>query len=206
MKHARTQPGFTLLELLLVIGILGVITTVILSSHSRFGGEIILRSLAYDMTLSIRQAQTYGISVKSNVGTNQFAYGHGIHIAMANPRNYILFADSYELVGGSSVLANSDGSDGMYKDEREQITSYTLGGGYSIKELCVSNVSGETCYDPGSSAVLDVTFVRPEPDAYILLSDGSTPKLYSSASITLLSPRGYERTITISVTGQVSIQ
>lgn len=206
MKYRTAQPGFTLLELLLVIGILGVITTVILSSHSRFGGEIILRSLAYDMTLSIRQAQTYGISVKSESGTNRFAQGHGFHISMENPRNYILFADAYELVGNDSYLAEGDESDGIYADQRELITSYTLGGGYTIKELCVTNISGETCYPAGSSVALDITFVRPEPDAYILLTENGTSRMYSAATITLLAPRGYERSITVSVTGQVSIQ
>jgi prepilin-type N-terminal cleavage/methylation domain-containing protein len=196
--------GFTLLELLLTMSIIGLMTGVILSSQAKFGGEIILRSLAYDVALSVRQAQTFGISVKNNPYATEYSFGHGIHVNLADPREYILFADTYELVGGSPVLADSNGGDGLYSDPREEVNVYTIGAGYTIKQVCVTDSLGESCFDAGSDTKLDILFKRPEPDAQIRLNGGN--QLYTSARIVLLSPRQLERSVSIEVTGQVSIE
>lgn len=204
LSDVSTSRGFTLLELLLTIGIVGLMTGVILSSQAKFGGEIILRSLAYDVALSIRQAQTYGISVKNNPQASEFGFGHGIHINMHDPKEYILFADTYTLSGGSSVLASVNGGDGIYTDPREEVNVFTIGGGYFIKEVCVSDVSNEYCYPSGSDNTLDILFRRPEPDAQIRLN--GTSQVYTSAQIVLESPRQLTRSVTVEVTGQVSIE
>src|SRR3989344_1409035 len=51
--------GFTLIELLVVSAIVVMLATVILSSHGKFGGQVLLQNFAYDVALSIRQAQVY---------------------------------------------------------------------------------------------------------------------------------------------------
>ena len=48
--------GFTLIELIVVTGIIVVVSTLVLSSNARFGGAILLENLAYDVGLSVRKA------------------------------------------------------------------------------------------------------------------------------------------------------
>src|SRR3989344_4615422 len=52
------ERGFTLVELMVVTGILVVITSLILANNTRFGGAVLLENLAYDIALSMRKAQT----------------------------------------------------------------------------------------------------------------------------------------------------
>ena len=63
-RHASRQAGFSLIELLVVTGVIAVISGLMLVSNSTFGGQILLQNLAYDIALTLRQAQVYGISVQ----------------------------------------------------------------------------------------------------------------------------------------------
>ena len=66
-KKGRRR-GFTLIELLVVVAIIVVITGLILANSNKFGGQTMLQNLSYDIALSLREAQVYGISVRSNSG------------------------------------------------------------------------------------------------------------------------------------------
>ncbi|MBI2004934.1 prepilin-type N-terminal cleavage/methylation domain-containing protein [Patescibacteria group bacterium] len=63
----RALPGgFTLVELLVVVSIMLIITSTLLLQQRKFNSATLMRTLAYNIALSIRQAQVYGTSV---VGT-----------------------------------------------------------------------------------------------------------------------------------------
>ena len=56
-----------------------------------------MRNLTYDVALSIRQAQTYGISVRKftpSGGSGQFAQGYGVSFQLPSPTTYLIFADA----------------------------------------------------------------------------------------------------------------
>lgn len=184
MKQTR---GFTLIELLVVMAIMAIVSTVILSGNAKFGGIISLRNLAYDVALTMREAQTYGISARrfSSGGVTTFSPGYGVHIGGAPATQYILFADTNE--------------SGRY-DTGEATETFTISNGFQISGLCVTPAVGaEVC---GQSS-LDVVFYRPEPDASIRAGAGST--LYSSATIQLVSPRGDSASVLVQSTGQISV-
>jgi prepilin-type N-terminal cleavage/methylation domain-containing protein len=199
----KTNTAFTMLELLTVIAIVGVLTFMVLGNYNAFGGQTILRALAYDMALSLREAQTFGVSVRRSEAST-FSSGYGIHYDTSNATVYTLFADSYVQSSGVSVAASSAGGDGLYLDPREEVRLYRIGNGYKIKQLCVTT-SSEVCYPVGGGTphTLDILFRRPEPDAQIRLDGGSPVR---SARIELTSPRGNLRSIVVEITGQISVQ
>jgi prepilin-type N-terminal cleavage/methylation domain-containing protein len=80
----RESRGFTLIELLVVTAILVIVSGLVLANHSRFGGKILLQNLAYDMALSVRQAQVYGISVRQ-FGAGTYSAGYGIRFSTSVP-------------------------------------------------------------------------------------------------------------------------
>ncbi len=183
----KTARAFSLIELLVVIGIFSLISIVVLANHSRFNSSVLLGSLAYDIGLSIREAQVYGISVKQF--SNQFQIGYGMDFSSAN--SYTLFAD---------VNANK-----TYNADSDSVVQlYTLGQGNHISRFCGITSSGsEECSDSGTPITrLDIVFLRPNPDAYI--SSDLSPS-YSSAKVTVASAGGETRTVTVQSTGQISV-
>src|SRR5690349_3018843 len=92
--------GFTLIELLVVSAIIILITGTILFRQQGFSSATLLRSLSYSIALSVRQAQTYGISVReSATGSGTFAAGYGAYFSnngcgLGTANRYSLFSDN----------------------------------------------------------------------------------------------------------------
>lgn len=181
--------GFSLVELIVVVGIFIVITSVVLANHSRFNSSVLLGNAAYDIALSVRQAQVYGLSTQQYSGAFQIGYG----IRFADPTSYSLFAD-----GDRDYRYNIEtGQDNILK-------TYTLGRGYTIKRFCgIRSDGSEDCSDNSAAlSHLDVAFLRPNPDSTIT---SDAPVLYSSALIVLQSASGETRSVTVRSTGQISV-
>jgi hypothetical protein len=172
--------------MVVVTGIIMVLAAVLLVRNSAYGGSIILRSLAYDVALSFREAQTYGISVRQSNGT--FSSGYGVEVRTGSPTDYLLYTDT--------------DNTGFYSGSTELVNKYTLKSGYTIVDLCYTPAGGtsEVC----GAQKLDVTFHRPEPDAYIRVNDLSA--LNQQGRIKLASPDGTVISIIIQATGQISVE
>lgn len=170
--------AFTLIELVVTVGIFAIISTVIITRNSQFDEEIFLSDMAYDVALSVRRAQSYGINVHGSAGS--FDHPYGIYFTNATT-TYKFFVDTDD--------------DGFYDDPDELIETYTLGRGTSIGPLC----------DPASKTPCDlenltVIFRRPEPDA--IIQQGTL----SRAVVGINAPRGGQRYVYIESTGQFSIR
>lgn len=191
--RSSSSRGFTLLELLVVMAIMLVITSLVLARHAQFNGTVLLRNLAYDVALSIRQAQVYGISGRSAAGVTDVQYG--VYLSSANPSQYVLFADTNS---GGSYTSGTD----------VELEVYNVRAGYTISNFCGQLANGTTkCRTGGTGGTitsLTIMFKRPDPDARIT-SDlaGDT---YAEATITVLSPTGFSRVVTVTSTGQMSVQ
>src|SRR6185369_828665 len=93
----KQEQGFTLVELLISIAIFTMITSVAVFNHAEFNGSVLLTNLAYEIALSVRQAQVYGTTVKqsSDINTVRFDSGYGVHFNTAAPTTYTLFEDKF---------------------------------------------------------------------------------------------------------------
>ena len=106
------KSGFTLIELMVVLVIFVALTGIMISSQSKFDGSILLDNLAYDIALSIREAQTYGVNVKefaTSSSPSVFA-GYGVNFMKADNKHYILYSDvnnpNYFFDGLSTCLSD----------------------------------------------------------------------------------------------------
>ncbi len=200
--NARPR-AFTLIELLVVTAIIVVVTAVALVSNSRFGGVVQLENLTYNIALSIRQAQVYGISV-ARFGESTFSAGYGVHFDVTNPASataYAIFADA--LTPNGMYDCPNPGTNNCELVETTEIT-----GGYRIQGLCApAGTDAATCTPVQK---LDILFVRPEPDAWISASEiscilpGGTCQ--TSARISLISPRGNTMSVVVETNGQISVR
>jgi prepilin-type N-terminal cleavage/methylation domain-containing protein len=140
--------GFTLVELMVTVGIFVFMTALLMAKYNDFYSGIIFKNMAYDIAITIRQAQSYGISVKvDTLDSNSFNKAYGVHFSSTYPAKFSLH----------SYYKNGD----IYtKDSLEK--SYNLKFGAIINRRGVGD--GPIYYGMKS---LDIVFQRPNPEAII---------------------------------------
>ena len=161
------KKGFTLIELIVSIAIFAAMTALVIAKYGTFNQNTLLTNMAYDMALTIRTAQTYGLSVKSSdSNANNFSGTYGVHFDMNNPTQFVFYSDK----NGNNV----------YDDTvNETITKYTLTQGAKIFSICMStDVSAcDASHTAGqnTSNALDIIYKRPNPDAQAYCVSSSVP-------------------------------
>ncbi len=184
------QKGFTILELVVSISIFAMMTALVLSKYGKFNQGVLLTNLAYDVALSIRNAQSYGLSVKSSDrSANDFDEPYGVHFDMYSREKFIFFVGSM---------------DKLYYDNQttQSLSTTQIKRGSSISNLCVVNSSNGSC---DNVINLDIIFKRPDPSAIIVESKADS-KVYSRAEITVSASDKTTKKIIVNSTGQISVK
>jgi len=216
-KNPSRHRAFTLIELLVSVGIFTMMTALVVAKYGSFNQSVLMTNLAYDVALTIRTAQTYGLSVKNSDTTNsttQFLHGYGVHFQTGNsadlnlPRlggndQIILFADDGS--NGSGPFAHTS-DNGAYNIESPPlgdtiISTYSIKRGAIVDSICV----GSPCVKINTAVALDITFKRPDPNAVICLYFSCNTK-YTYAEITVKGTDGSTRTISVRENGQISVK
>jgi len=195
--------GFTLIEMVVVSAIMLVITTFVLFQQAKFDSVTLLRSLTYNVALSVRQAQVYGTSVRESApGSGIFGKGYGIH-----------FAASLPCTGGAwtcYVIFSDNNGNGAY-DTGEALPTFTLGRGYAVSRLCATIAGGVTQHCTPAVDRLTIFFRRPNPEACFSTNQAGSCAVgaaaaYSAAYIQLTSLGGTDtRSVKVSSTGQIDV-
>ncbi len=190
--------GFTLIELLAVAAIITVITAFVVFRQSSFDSSTVLRSLAYGVSLSVRQTQVYGISVLRSAASPNAVPAYGLYFGNST-QNYTLFAD----INGNSAL-----------DVNEVVKVFNLSNGYSVSEVCMhlppSTFRCNGADDTTGSATItyaSIIFQRPNPDAKYASFYSSGVKLaetYDSAYVRI-SAGSSSRLVKITTTGEINV-
>jgi prepilin-type N-terminal cleavage/methylation domain-containing protein len=169
LSHTK---GFTLMELLVVLTIIIVITMVVLTSQSSFNKTLVLANTAYDVALTLRSAQKYGLG--SRASGSIVNAGYGLHFSSGVQDSFTLFADTSPSPSSSSCHGlptsnNPDAPDAKagnckYDEGDSIVFPYRLNNGIKITKLCVNS----SCNDVSK---LDIVFSRPNPDALISVNE-----------------------------------
>ena len=208
-KFNLKQKGFTIIELMITIFIFATMTTYLLAKYGTFNQSILLTNLAYDVALTIRTAQSYGLNVKS-VATNpadslSFSYPYGVHfdVSSAHNKSFIFFADQDLVTAdqfGDGTYDSGDDDEEFPLDEK--ISAYTIKRGSYISGICVKNEEDEECT---AADKLDVSFRRPDPDAIIIGEAEGSLSEWRYAEVNLSATDGSTKKIIVRSTGQIAI-
>lgn len=199
---------------MVVLAIIVTITGVVLTNQSSFNKSLILANTAYDVALSLRNAQTFGLS--SRVISTATNVGYGIDFNKATPNKFTLFTDIYPLAGVVSnchpvsdpTAPNARPGDCAYEsNQSEKVTEYALGNNITVKNLCAYSSGSWSCSSTngGNLSSLDIVFARPNSDAFMSMNgvySSSFP--VTAACITLSSAQGGARHIAIALSGQIT--
>lgn len=196
--------GFTIIELIVSIGIMTMITGLVLANYKTFSNSAQFVNAAESIVLGLRQAQVYGIASKGSAvpcgAVSVFDCVYGIHLDKSQPNQAILFVD--EDVAGNGAY--------HYTASDRIIETIAWNPQISITGLSCNGVVGGVggvC----SGETMDITFRRPNADAIIadqLPVDVSNPlNPVSNASGVITLTNGVRTAVaTTTSTGQISLQ
>lgn len=194
--------GFTLVELVVVMGIGVLIMTTIVGGQSKYTDAVTLKGLANDVSLDLRQAQVYGISVKVSPTDNTDFNGiYGLSFNKSYPFNYVAFKEG----SGTSGIYDSNNHTSC---SGECLIINPINRGNKINQLCrIPNSGPEDCNTVNRA---DITFVRPSTEAKIVYFNSSggviSPTGYQGLRTEFISPGGLKRSVVIYTSGQISVQ
>jgi hypothetical protein len=200
----------TVVELLIVLAIIGVMTVVMVTSHTTFNKTILLSYTAYDVALTIRSAETYGLGSRITSGVTSSNTGYGVHI-VPNSTTLMLFADKNAPNAGSCHPLRTDDPSGTapdaipgnckYDDASEDVQSYTLGNGMKITNIYWYTGAGGSRSKANSA--LDMVFSRPNPKSFISTDGNYNASIDACFEIT--SPQGGVSHVYVGSTGQITV-
>lgn len=182
IKSLNNKKAFSLVELLVTISILVVISSILFLNHTQFNSSILLENLAYEVSLTIRQAQAYGINVRQSGGSFDEAYGVFFN---KNFNEFLIFADTYP-VDSPNLIYDAD--------QDEIVDRLGVARGNKIETLC----AGSDCEIDS----LNISFVRPDPSAIIKVGSQE----YETAEIIILSPKGERKSVFVNKVGQITVK
>ncbi len=213
-RKSFLSKGFTLVELLVVISIFVVTTSMVIFNYNDSKTNVTLNNLAEDIALSVRKAQVYATGVKAVRGLSSTTYpGYGVHFSVhpmqlpfeGNSKSFIFFAD-YDSSGKgvyNQVSASCDGS-----SINECIEVLTINGSDQITGICGDvAVCEDTTTSPYPS--VDITFARPNPEAHFCFKPEPSAVCSTNISKIILkikSVSGQEKIVSIWNTGQISVR
>lgn len=221
------QAGVTLIEMLVVVAIIAVVSSVMMFNYSDFSTNVSVRTLSQEVALSIRKAQTYATSVRSVDGTNiqdSSAYaGYGISFSTNDTATDPYLPTSKQFVLFVDIPGSDSDTPGTYGSQMATCGTPTSSGnecveafGISTADKVVAICGGDATYvsnpsDPtapcNSKGSVDISFKRPSPDAKITYTSASGVSVQSAyAQIILESAKGVRRGITVWNTGQIGVQ
>lgn len=204
--------GFTLVEMLTVIAIFTIITTIILFNLPSFKGSTNLDLVAQEVSLHIRGAQLYTTATRSSGVADKFL-SYGLHFDLSSSTSRSFFS----LYGFTP--SNGRPTDYYKNGNSKEIEIYRLPKGYEISKVCVgsgatscSNAGGDTCTSLTSDGLkyLDLAFIRPNPESYTCIYKNIDVECEFESKRTTICVRAkrinLEQMIEVSPAGQISVK
>jgi len=184
------QSGFTLVEMLVAIAVALVFVGGMLFSRGDFDSTVRLGSIAREVALIVREAQTFGAGGGSEVSIGQ---PHGIYLDDSSGSEVILYAES-------------NGSKG-YKPSDNLLENFELPGEYEIDKFCVSgDSSDQDCSGLSQPGDLSVYFVRPSLTANFYSSTDGNASTSQRAIIDIHhESSGNMRSVVIDSAGYITV-
>lgn len=198
LLSTQNQQGFTLVELVIVLAIIAIISSVAVFNHFDLQDQLEISNDAQMIVLSVREVRIMALSVRETMEgnfDNRFKRGHGLYFSReaGSESSFVYFIDYQNDSRYTNPPLTTDCS------EEECLKSIPLQGKNKVTDICKLLEEGdEEC---GLSSV-EVFFRRPETDAVITFTpEGVGSDNYIGVVVKITSPRGREESVIIEDTG-----
>lgn len=181
--------GFSLIEVLITSAIIGIVTAIVVIKYGAFNSSVLLRNQAFEVALSIREAQVFSVSVRGDDNPS-FRESFGVYVdmgAVPSPtQQYMLFVD-----------ANVNDR----YDTNEEVDTLTIDSRFEIFDVCLGDDSALDC----GLEDLSVTFSRPDFDAKMFSTPGASSNQLGTIKLRGINDNSVVREIDIRSTGLISV-
>ncbi|MBU0750482.1 prepilin-type N-terminal cleavage/methylation domain-containing protein [Patescibacteria group bacterium] len=213
--HFLKRPrGFTLIEMLVVLAIIVIITGIALVGQTSFNRSLILTDTAYNIGLSIREAQSYGLSTRIFSGIQNA--GYGVRFSRITPSEYITFSDILPAAPGtysvrcpghddrSATSPEARPGNCYYSDPSELLRTYTFSRGFYISNFCGITSGGTNICSSSTLSNMDIVFLRPNTET--IITGNNATQSFVRATITVMAPDNQaSRCINVTALGAISV-
>jgi prepilin-type N-terminal cleavage/methylation domain-containing protein len=193
----QNQRGFTVMELIMVVVIIGIISSVAVFNHLDLQDQLEISNDAQMIVLNIREVRIMALSVRETLGgdfDNRFKRGHGLYFnrEAGSESSFVYFIDYQNDSRYTNPPLTTDCS------TEECLKSVPLQGKNKVTDICKLLEGGEEC---GLTSA-EIFFKRPKTDAVITFTpEGVGSENYIGVVIKITSPRGREESVIIEDTG-----
>lgn len=188
----RINRGFTLIEVVVVIGVIAFMATITLINFPEFSERVGTEQEAGKLALALRKAQSYALAVREFQPDSDIFPPYGVNVSLGNPLQYVIFGDP----NGTSRF--------------EDFLNETIETIRVEKRVFVYSICGNSQSLPQGSCSLssaDIVYVRPAPTIILTGVDSGISALYNDIKVVLRNSDGsIERNVIIWSTGQISIE
>ncbi len=209
-QKINKKTGFTLVELLVTITIFVILSGVVLINSNSFDSTVLLNNFSYDIALTIKQAQSYGVNVREDNSGN-FSSSTGVYFntkidqsGYGSLMNFILFTDidNDKIYKNQNVNVCVMGGIGNL----ECIQKYSMRNGTHIDSICAGK-DDSTC--DNNITALSIIFTRPSLAANIYI-DNEPQQIPDNrknyAKITLAASSGATTSVVVTSAGQIYVK
>jgi len=185
-KIRNYNAGMTYVELIVVLSIFSVMTSIALFDYNKFQAKVDIKVLANDIALKIVEAQKSAIAGKWNtdISDPDWKPSYGIYFDATAPSEFIYFA-------------NIDNNN-YYDSSSDSILD-------SITILKGNSISGLEAVGCPEVTDLSIVFRRPNSGALITSNGFSLSSCISYARITITSPQSPSANIRVYPSGRIQI-
>lgn len=182
--RAKRESGHTLIELMVVITIIFILSSVTLYNYYSRRGEEALLLETQKVAQMIRRAQNLALSPQLGIdGTVLYLYPFGIYFNESQNQNIILFTDKNR--------------DNLYSGLTEKTEELQLYKDVQISDLKIGL---------NDSNNLSIVYIPPDPSTKIFNLDGTTTGSSAKITVGLKNDLSKTRTIDVSLTGLVEVK
>lgn len=132
LSTAKVERGFTLIELIVVIGILGILSSIVLIGINNTRQERNLKISKNEMVTNIRKSQSYALSSRNILNTSPARY-------------YIVKFDTVNNPNGYTIQAIDNQTNNVQTVESVKLYSGASIGGLFVQQPTGSNATRPTC-------------------------------------------------------------
>ncbi|PIP68810.1 hypothetical protein COW91_02830 [Candidatus Nomurabacteria bacterium CG22_combo_CG10-13_8_21_14_all_32_8] len=187
--HGKLNRGMTYVELIVVLSIFSIMTSIVLFNYKGFQAKVDIKVLANDIALKIVEAQKSSISGKLNIHASvDWKPSYGLYFDLqgilfgGNNKQFIYFADLYPLLTPDRQYSDGDFCSSVDSPDVECLDRIDITKGNFISQIeGYSGSSLTTIKDP-----LSITFKRPDSSAVFFSNDPDINK-YDYIQITISS-------------------